>query len=82
MRKILIPALILVLFPLGQAQAHGDELPGETSGAMLSMMGGHSPLMGWFGWGFGWTLMILFWILAVVAIVALIKWLINQDRKK
>ena len=35
---------------------------------------------GWWGWGmgFGWISMILFWALFVLAIVALVKWLMPQ----
>lgn len=172
MRKILITALILLLFPFGQAQAHGDNkisidealegvfksqgvaeikqidcqkvtdeqfeqmgetfmdamhpdakqhelmdqmMGGESSQTLKtahvvmgrryfgcsdsrwgnngvgmmgwggqwgnkSMMGGYSPIAGWFGLGFGWVLMILFLILVVVAIIALIRWLVNQSR--
>lgn len=44
-------------------------------GNMMSNMGG-------FGWGmgsFGWVFMLLFWGLVIVAIVALVKWLIGQS---
>lgn len=50
------------------------------------MMGnfGFNNMMGW-GWGwslFGWITMILFWVLLVVVIVALVKWLLADKNKK
>ena len=44
-----------------------------------SMMGnfGADP-MGWFGFGFGWVFMILFWGFVILSILALIKWIIGQ----
>lgn len=50
------------------------------------MMGnfGFNNMMGW-GWGwpfFGWITMILFWVLLVVVIAALVKWLLTDKNKK
>lgn len=52
-----------------------------TKGGGNSMMGnfGSNP-MGWFG--FGWIFMILFWGLVILAVVALIKWIANQDKNQ
>ncbi len=53
--------------------AHADDLFTE-GGHMTNMMGG------WWGW-FGWIFMILFWVLVIVGIAALIKWLVAQTRE-
>ncbi|MGB8657757.1 MAG: SHOCT domain-containing protein [Candidatus Zixiibacteriota bacterium] len=40
-------------------------------------MFGHHYMM----WGFGWAGTMIFWILVVVGIVFLVKWLLEKDRK-
>ena len=54
---------------------------GGTKGGVNPMMGsfGINP-MGTFGWGFGWIFMILFWVLVILAIAALVKWIANQGK--
>ena len=57
---------MLLVFPL-LVSAHGDELDG------------HHGMMGYgMGW-FGWTFMVLFWILLALGIAVLVKWLIKKD---
>lgn len=53
---------------------------GMTGGDGNSMMGnfGTNPMR----WVFGWVFMILFWVLVILAIVALIKWILNQSKTK
>jgi putative membrane protein len=48
---------------------------GDKEAWRCNMMG---DMGGWWGMGFGWISMILFWGLVVLAIVALAKWLTQQ----
>ena len=38
--------------------------------------------MGWFGFGFGWIFMVLFWGLIIWGLVAFISWLSKQSKDK
>ncbi len=47
-----------------------------------SMMGygGWNNMMGWGGFGFGWIFMIIFWILIILGVVALVRYLGNSGK--
>jgi len=76
--------------PMPQSMTNGGMMPMMMNMMMGGgMMGsGNNSMIGnfaanptsWFGWGLGWIFMILFWGLVILAIVALIKWIMNQGR--
>jgi len=43
-------------------------------------MMGSTHMMGDFGFGFGWIFMIFWWVLVIVGIVALVKWIASASR--
>ncbi len=55
---------------------------GGTKGGGKPMMGygGWNNMMGWGGFGLGWIFMILFWILVILGVVALIRYLGNSGK--
>lgn len=77
---------------LGYGENYGQGMMGGGMMPMMSMMmggGGNSMMgsfgansMGTFGWGFGWIFMILFWVLVVLGVVALIRWMANQGKNQ
>ena len=78
--------------PMPQSMTNGGMMPmmmnmmmggGMMGGGNNSMMGNFATNpTGWFGWGFGWIFMILFWGLVILAIVALVKWIMNQGKRE
>ncbi|OGE16717.1 electron transporter RnfE [Candidatus Daviesbacteria bacterium RIFCSPHIGHO2_01_FULL_36_37] len=42
--------------------------------------GGWDNMMGWGGFGFGWIFMIIFWILIILGVVALVRYLGNSGK--
>ena len=78
MKKIIF-LTILILLPF-TVFAHSD-VEGENE--HMNMTGDMMGLNSWgLGLGFGWIFMVLFWVLIIVAIAALIQWLVNQIRGK
>lgn len=70
MKNKIISLIILILAPFA-VSAHGDDLSGQGAYSMMNMMGG------WWGWS-GWFFMVLFWVLIILGIVALIKWIVKK----
>ncbi len=71
MKKTLIPIILLFLpvlvFANGAEDGHSDMMGG------FSMMNfGFAPL--------GWIFMILFWVLVIAGVIALIKWITDQNK--
>lgn len=74
MKKILF-LIILVSAPLTVfANGFGSETEGQGHMMTGSMMSGFM--------GFGWIFMILFWILVIVGIIAIVKWIIHPKKDK
>ena len=71
--KLVIISLIILTFLPFPVFAHSDDAL-EGNHHMTGMMSG----WGWFGWIF----MALFWVLVIVGIVVLVKWLISQNRNE
>ncbi len=49
-------------------------------GNPMTGYGGWGNMMGWGGFGLGWLFMILFWVLIVLGIVALLRWVITRGK--
>ena len=73
--KRLFILVILIFLPL-TVFAHNSGSEADEHGHMINNM-----MSGGF-MGFGWIFMILFWVLAVVGIIVLIKWIIDSTKDK
>jgi len=78
-RTILVSALGLA-FP-AFSLANGGGMDG--GGMMGSCMMGFGMITGgWFGFGiWGWSMMVLLWILVILGVVFLVKWALEQGKK-
>jgi putative membrane protein len=85
--NILIAVLLFLpffVFAHGNYDYMDEHMEGGDYHTMGSMMGWDSFGMG-MGAGWGWLgliFMILFWVLIIIGLVALIRWLTNQGRGK
>lgn len=68
MKSKLIFLIVSILAPIS-VFAHSVDLS-EGSEHMMNMSG-------WWGWT-GWTFMVLFWLLIVLGIIALMKWIVKK----
>lgn len=71
MRKIIFISILISIFFLLPVFVSAN---GDHEYMMNNMMGS----WGWIGWIF----MVLFWILVIVGIIALVKWLVSQSGGK
>ena len=75
MKKIYILIILIIAAPFA-VFANGDQGMDEGHQMMENMMS-------WGSWGssFGWIFMVSVWILVILGIIALIKWLIDSSKK-
>ncbi len=52
----------------------------ETNSSVLNNLNNPMSMMNFGFTSFGWILMILFWVLVIVGIITLIKWIVGQNR--
>lgn len=76
MKKLFYLTFLFLLIPVvTSAHSENDNLSHQNM--MTGMMSGNTwSIVSWFGWIF----MILFWVIIIIGIIALIRWLINQSK--